>query len=215
MRPILIVGGAPRVPVDAVRYLAVAATGHTAVALGGRLAAAGHRTVELLLSVDAAAAPAYRFGDRAELELALSRWVAAHPQGVVVMSAAVNDYEVDSVEARRGGELRALPAGAKLPSGADEAVIRLRPAAKVIDQLRRWGLAGPIVGFKYESHETVLASAEALRIRVGAALVVANSLCGSVQSLVTASGVEAYPGREALLDALARQLLLLAGNGDA
>jgi phosphopantothenoylcysteine synthetase/decarboxylase len=211
MRSVLIVGGAPRVAVDAVRYLTVAASGVTALALERRLREKQLTEVDLLLSADAApGVQALRYSDRAKLELGLRTWIAAHRDGVVVMSAAVNDYEVASVEMRRGGATERIAAGAKLKSGADEAVIRLRPAGKVIDQLRGWGLAGPLVGFKYEARETVLASAAALRARVGAALVVANSICGSIQALVLPDGVDPYPDRDSLLDQLAIELERLA-----
>lgn len=209
-RPILLVGGAPRVPVDAVRHLTVAATGATAVALAARLQALG-RDSNVLLSLDAVAEPrAQRYADRDQLEEAMGRWIARHPQGCVVMSAAVNDYRVTAVERWEGGEVRALRPGEKLPSGADEVVIRLRQASKLIDRLRpEFGLRGPIVGFKYEAVATVLDSAEALRRRVGASVVVANSLCGTMQALVDATGSETHADREALLDALARRIAAL------
>jgi hypothetical protein len=177
MPRLLIVGGAPRVAVDAVRFLCVAASGATAVALAGRLR--GALEVDLLLGVDAhPEVPAQRYADRAELESALRCWIVANPRGVVVMSAAVNDYDVHEVTALRSGVASVVDRSAKLPSGADEVVVRLRPAAKVIDQLHGWGLSGPIVGFKFEDKDTVVASAQALRARVGAVAVVANSLCG-------------------------------------
>lgn len=208
-RPLLLVGGAPRLVVDAVRFLSVRASGATAVALAGRLQAAGF-AAELLLGVLAEpAVDALRYDSRGDLEQALRRWIAAHPDGVVVMSAAINDYQVLQVESRQGEAVRVFAPGDKAPSGADELVIRLRPASKVIDQLRPWGLHGPIVGFKFEAADTVVASAQALRQRTGAALVVANSLCGQVQALVTATTVN-YSGRNALLDALGAELLALA-----
>lgn len=208
-RPLLLVGGAPRLVVDAVRFLSVRASGATAVALAGRLQAAG-LAAEVLLGVLAEpAVDALRYDSRGDLEQALRRWIAAHPEGVVVMSAAINDYQVQQVESRQGDAVRVFAPGDKAPSGADELVIRLRPASKVIDQLRPWGLHGPIVGFKFEDAATVVASAQALRRRTGAALVVANSLCGQVQALVGATTVN-YSNRTALLDALAAELATLA-----
>lgn len=208
-RPLLLVGGAPRLVVDAVRFLSVRASGATAVALAGRLQAAG-LPADLLLGVLAEpSARALRYDSREDLELALRGWIAAHPDGVVVMSAAINDYQVQQVESRQGEAVRVFAPGDKAPSGADELVIRLRPASKVIDQLRPWGLHGPIVGFKFEDAATVVASAQALRRRTGAALVVANSLCGRVQALVGSTIVN-YDGRDALLDALSTQLVALA-----
>lgn len=206
MRPILLVGGAPRVPVDAVRHLTVAASGATAVRLRDLLAARA-RSADLLLSSDAAPdAAAGRYLDREQLEHRLRTWIAAHPAGAVVMSAAVNDYQVAGVEALRDGQATRIAPQAKLPSGADEVVIRLHPADKVIDRLRGWGLSGPIVGFKYEDADTVLASAAALLRRVGAALVVANSLDGSLQALVDGAGAERCVDREELLQRLAGRL---------
>jgi hypothetical protein len=210
MRPILLVGGAPRVTVDAVRYLSVAASGATAVQLKDCLHHQG-LTADLLLGIDASpAVAAERYVDRAGLETALRRWIVVNPTGVVVMSAAVNDYDVASVVVEQDGGARSLPAGAKLPSRAGAVTIRLEPASKVIDQLRGWGLAGPVVGFKYEAKDTVLAAAAALRARVDAALVVANSLCGQLQALVDERGDERFPDRPALIEAVGARLGLLA-----
>lgn len=209
MRSILLVGGAPRVPIDAVRHLTVAASGTTALRLRGLLATRG-RTADLLLSSDAApGVESTRYRDRDQLEHHLRTWIAAHGDGLVVMSAAVNDYQVATVEVAQAGRTTRLPPGAKLPSRADEVVVRLRPASKVIDQLRGWGLSGPIVGFKHEDAATVIGSAGSLLQRVGAALVVANSLDGSLQALVDGSGCERFADREALLQQLAVRLVAL------
>lgn len=210
MRPILLVGGAPRVTVDAVRYLTVAASGRTAVQLKEALQHQGLAS-DLLLGIDASpAVAAERYADRLGLETTMKRWIAANPTGVVVMSAAINDYDVTEVVVEQEGGPVHLPAGAKLPSRAGAVTIRLQPASKVIDQLRGWGLAGPIVGFKFEARETVIAAATAQCTRVGAALVVANSLCGQVQALVDANGHQRFPDRAALIEALAARLGQLA-----
>jgi hypothetical protein len=210
MRQVLLVGGAPRVAIDAVRFLSVAACGATALHLAGDLRAAGV-PADLLLSADARDdALSARYLDRAGLEAGLARWITEHPDGVVVMSAAVNDYQLARLELVRGGQATAIAPGAKAPSGGEELVIRLAPANKVIDQLRGWGLRGPLVGFKYEGRESVLASAQALRRRVDAALVVANSLCGTVQALVDAQGVHPEATRAGLLRTLALRLADLA-----
>ncbi len=203
MRPILLVGGAPRLAVDAVRYLSVRASGATALALRDGLVAAG-RTVDLLLGVAAApGALALRYDDRASLESALRQWIAAHSQGVVVLSAAINDYQVARVERVVDGVVEVHQPGDKVPSGADELVIRLRPADKVIDRLRsEFGLLGPLVAFKHQDAATVVVAAQALRERTGAAVVIANSLCGAVQALVDPAGSTHYADRGALIDAL-------------
>ena len=79
-----------------------------------------------------------------------------------------------------------------------------------VDEVGRGCLAGPVVGFKYEAKDTVLAAAAALRQRVGAALVVANSLCGRVQALVDERGHERFPDRPALIEAVGARLGQLA-----
>ncbi|HYE06949.1 MAG TPA: phosphopantothenoylcysteine decarboxylase [Planctomycetota bacterium] len=210
MRPVLIVGGAPRVAVDAVRFIQARASGATAVALASLL---GARDVAatLLLAPDAApAAAALRYGERAELEAQLARWIGANPRGAVVMSAAINDYEVAEVSGRIDGSPRTWGREDKVPSSCDEVQVRLRPASKLIDQLRRrFGLAGPIIGFKYQDAATVLVAAAQLRARVDAALVVANSIDGAVQALVDASATEHFPDRETMLMRLSERMVRL------
>ena len=200
-RRILLVGGAPRLAVDAVRFLSVRASGDTAVALATALRP--DRAVDLLLGPLARPeAPALRYEDRAGLELALQQWLARHPDGLVVMSAAINDYQIAAVERRSGGATRSYLPGEKVPSGGDEVVIRLRPADKVIDRLRAWGHRGPLVGFKYEDATTVIASAQALQTRTGAALVVANSLDGHLQALIQPDAIQRFDERASLLATL-------------
>ena len=211
MRPVLIVGGAPRVPVDAVRHLTVAATGGTAMQVATLLHGDGVPAA-LLLSVDAVPADgAARYATRADLDAAVRAWIAGHADGVIVLSAAINDFDQAVVAVVVEGREQVLAEGAKAPSRGDGLVIRLRPAAKLIDQLRDWGHRGPLVGFKYEAADTVVTAAQALRRRVGADLVVANSLDGEVQALVDAE-VTAFPDRPALVVALAGRIAALAAS---
>lgn len=209
-RPILITGGAPRVAVDAIRYLTVQTTGHTATTLQ-----AGLKTrkidCDLLLGVHAAPlSEARRYDSREDLEREMQAWIAANPDGIVVMAAAVNDYTVSHVETIRNGKPMAHEAQGKVPSGADELVIRLKPASKIIDRLRAWGLHGPLVAFKYEAADSVLASARSLQGRIGAQLVVANSLDGTVQALVDPIRVQTCADREGLMAALLERLVIMA-----
>lgn len=210
MRPILLVGGAPRVQVDAVRFISVAASGATALQVKDSLHQQG-LSADLLLGIDASPnAAAERYVDRQGLEHALRKWITVNPTGVVVMSAAVNDYQVAQVTIEHPDGPTVVPVGSKLPSRAGAVGIRLEPASKIIEQLRSWGLSGPIVGFKYEARESVLAAAAALRRRVDAALVVANSLCGQLQALVDEHGEHRFTDRPALIEALTARLAVLA-----
>jgi hypothetical protein len=208
MRPILLVGGAPRIMVDAVRYLSVAASGRTALRLREILSHHGHGEVDMLLA--SSAQPelhALRFETRIQLEEQLRRWVGLHPEGVVVMSVAVNDYELQSTQVMTGGIATTSTPEHKIPSGADEVVLRLRPASKVIDQLRPWGLRGPIIAFKYQERASVIAAAQALQKRVGAAMVFANSLEGDFQALVEAHRVREAANRDDGLRMLAQSMI--------
>jgi len=210
MRPILLVGGSPRVSIDAVRFISVAASGATALQVKECLQHQG-LSADLLLGIDASPlAAAQRYVDREGLESALKHWITVNPTGVVVMSAAVNDYRVAQVMIENSNGQTVVPVGAKLPSRAGAVTIRLEPASKLIEQLRSWGLSGSIVGFKYEARDTVLASAEALRRRVDATVVVANSLCGQMQALVDERGPQRFPDRSALVEALGARLAVLA-----
>jgi phosphopantothenoylcysteine synthetase/decarboxylase len=199
-RRVLLVGGSPRVPVDAVRFLQARGTGATARALAERLATRGCAH-DLLLSDATPGARTY--DDRSDLDAALRAWIAGHPDGCVVLSAAINDWMVDRREIDHGGVRTVLTPDTKAPSAADALHLRLVPAPKVLDALAGWGLRGPVVGFKFEDRATVIASAQAQLARVGSALCVANSLCGQVQALVWPDRVEPCPDRPALLDRLA------------
>lgn len=197
---------------DAIRYLTVHATGATAVELQQRLTVAG-MSCDLLLGVHAAPhVEALRYDSRDDLERGLQSWLAANPEGVVVMAAAINDYQVEALESVHGTTITYHDPGAKIPSGADELVIRLRPATKLIDRLRSWGLRGPLVAFKYEAADTVVASAQSLRARSGASLVVANSLDGMVQVLVDAIRVQPMADRAELISTLTERLIALASR---
>ncbi len=212
-RPILLVGGAPRLSIDVVRHLTVGATGRTCLRLAELLAQRG-AVADLLLSQDSVRADAYavqRYTERGDLDERLRVWIGQHPHGAVVMSAAVNDYQVSSVQVQRQGQTTLVAPGGKISSGADEILIRLVQAPKLIDQLRGWGLRGPLIGFKHEAAATVVASAQRLRERVGAQAVLANALDGSIQALVTGSGVHDFVRqRDAALAALVDLLLDLA-----
>jgi hypothetical protein len=210
MRRVLVTGGAPRVAIDAVRFLRARSGGGTAIRLVDRLRGL-EVAADLCLSDDVPdRSAALRYADRAGLDAQVRTWVRQHPHGVVVMAAAVNDWQLDRVDVVIDGAERPVRGDEKASSRADGLVVRLAPAPKLIDALRGWGLLGPIVGFKYEAAATVLAAAAALRERTGAALVVANSLCGSVQALVDAQGAMPCADRKALEDQLAQRVAALA-----
>ena len=169
MRPVLVTAGATRNPVDAIRYLSAHATGRTGVTVASALAEDGG-PVRLLGSAEAclrgASLPAVEeYTSTRDLMARMRRWLQSHPQGVVVHSAAVGDYE-------------AAAEGAKLPSGQDELVLRLTPTPKILDHLKQWAPDCRVVSFKAASPETtpeaLVALAQGQRARSGSDLVFAN-----------------------------------------
>lgn len=208
-RKILLLGGAPRLVIDAVRYISVEASGRTAVYLYRQL----HERFDcqLLLSTGAQeAVTAQRYQTRDELDAAVDAWLQREPDSLIVLSAAVNDYQIEDISIMRHGEQQRQAPGAKIPSGAEALDIHLRPAPKLADSLRQRGHRGPLVLCKYEDAATVIESAQDLRQRCDAVLVLANSLCGRVQALVDAEEVSVYDSRDAVLEALTRRLAQLA-----
>ena len=213
-RPVLIVGGAPKIKIDAVRYLSVQATGRTALYLHEQLVAKACASTVLLaddVACPAGLASLMRYQDRTALDRAIDGYLCKEPHAVIVMTAAVNDYELAALAAHfDDGSCQKFAATEKIPSGAEELIIHLRGAPKLIDSLAERGHCGPLVACKYEEAATVIASAQALQTRVDADVVLANSLCGTVQALVDRHETRHYETRDDVLRALVERIEDLA-----
>lgn len=166
---VLVTAGATRNPVDAIRYLSANASGRTGVAIAQALDP--HHDVLLLGSVEAnlraGGLKTEEYGSTRDLMARMEAHLRAHPDAVVVHSAAVGDYEAE-------------PRATKTPSGQPELVLRLRPAPKILDQVRGWAPRAFLVSFKAASPEldldTIEAIARAQLGRTGSDLVFANRL---------------------------------------
>lgn len=216
MRPVLVTAGATRNPVDAIRYLSAHSSGKT----GGRLAAQlaqkglevtmlGSPEAWLRLQVDlpqqARSVACIEYTSTWDLMDKMERWVRGNPGGVIVHAAAVGDYGMERLST-------------KLPSGADELVLRLHPLPKILDRIRGWDPGVHLVSFKAASPETDEASLEDIArrqlLRSGSDLVFANVL-GQLQSLVLLverDRVTRHADRAGALDDLADRLLEAAGR---
>ncbi len=199
MRIVLTAGGT-REPIDDVRVVANTSTGR----LGARVADAAVQAgfdVVLLMARGARARPdatveTHWFDTSAELCDLLRQWV---PEAdVVIHAAAVSDY----IPERSSG---------KLSSDAEELVIRLRRAPKLIDGLRALAPEALLVGFKLLSdvdEGRLVEAAESLRQRAHLDLVVANDAAAigdddHAAVLVGPRGVEArVRGKASLASAL-------------
>lgn len=195
---VLITAGATRNPIDAIRYISANAGGSTGVFVARALDRAGHSPY-LLGSGEARlrdpGLPGDEFYGTRDLMARMEAWIAGHPRGTVVHSAAVGDYEL------------ADPALGKTPSGMASWSITLVPAPKIADRVRGWGLVGPFVTFKAAppgtSDADLVGIAERQRDRVGCDLVFANVL-GRTGSGVWLVGEEnrRFERREDAIDAL-------------
>jgi phosphopantothenoylcysteine decarboxylase/phosphopantothenate--cysteine ligase len=223
-RPVLVTAGATRNRVDAIRYLSAHASGRTGVELAMALTGHGGARVHLLGSEEAclrAEVAALREGveGRAEaptreayttsrdLMARMETWLRAHPDGVLVHSAAVGDYELDGDGA------------GKIPSGLAEMVLRFRPGPKIVDHVRSWAPGCCLVSFKAAPPGTSPVELEGIARaqlrRTGSDLVFANVL-GHTDTdvlLVRATRTDAYPTRGEATAALLDAVTTAATNG--
>ncbi len=146
---IVITCGPAIAPIDAVRRITNFATGEIGVRLANAFAAAGREVV--LFRGDAATtalAPAatvevrgFSTNDDLLAKLETTGGVAA-----AFHAAALCDYEVAAVRNEWGEVL----AEAKIPSGAGEVHLTLRPARKLLPEFPKLFPGARIVGWKYE-----------------------------------------------------------------
>lgn len=147
--PVLITCGPSFAPLDEVRRITNFATGEIGVVLANALAAAGRSVV--CFRGEAATAPAEfapgvdvrPFTTNADLARQLE---AFGPASAVLHAAALGDFEVEFVRDQEGELLTER----KIPSRAGHLLVGLRPAPKVLPELRAWFPGARIVGWKYE-----------------------------------------------------------------
>lgn len=178
---VLLSAGATRNPVDAIRYVSAHATGQTGVSLARALRP--RHEVLLLGSAEACLRagdlPTEEFGSTRDLMARVEHHLRRHPDCAFVHSAAVGDYEAE-------------PLATKIPSGRPEMLIRMRPAPKILDQVRGWAPDCFLVSFKAGSPELSLDELEAIARaqlhRSGSDLVFANRLGALQQVLLVGRG---------------------------
>ena len=149
--PILITAGPAYEPIDQVRRLSNFSTGTLGCTLAGLLTRKGF-DVTLLLSEAASyrgeieASRILGFSTNDSLAKILQELGSGHSWHGVLHAAALADFRVDKVLDDRDQPLENL----KIPSSAPELRIILKPAPKVIRQLRTHFPTARIAGWKYE-----------------------------------------------------------------
>lgn len=163
---VLLTAGGTREPIDDVRVVANTSTGRLGARLADAFADAGHDVV--LLHGETAALPRTAAVERHAFGPSSKLWTLLESQlpraDVVVHAAAVSDY----LPVRSAG---------KLSSDADELVVRMTRAPKLIDRLRDRAPKAFLVGFKLTSgldRQERVVVAHALLERAQLDLVVAN-----------------------------------------
>jgi phosphopantothenate-cysteine ligase/phosphopantothenoylcysteine decarboxylase/phosphopantothenate--cysteine ligase len=187
---ILVTAGNTQAPIDRVRCITNIFTGRTGASIALEAYRRGHQ-VMLITShpetIDAFDPDPGRWSCRAyrtfaELEAILAEQVRGGSFDAIVQSAAISDYLVAGVYARKGDEWldRAVD---KVRSDEPELWLRLTRAPKLVDKIRSdWGYRGLLVKFKLQvgvSESELLNIAEKSRQHSAADWMVANTLEGA------------------------------------
>lgn len=149
---ILLTGGGTREPIDGVRFITNFSTGKTAAALADAFASEGHAVT--LIAAESAVRPKRdcrisEFVTFDDLDSRLRSILAEERFDLILHLAAVSDYSVASIEAD-GDPVAGPRTERKVPSGASELTLRLKPTFKIVDRLRDYARDGVprIVAFK-------------------------------------------------------------------
>jgi len=171
-RRLLVTAGPTWVPLDAVRHLANFSTGRMGATLARAAAAAGWEVTLLygpgchpITAEDERRMEVVRFITFDDLHALLRERIGSRGYTGLVHAAAVCDYRP------------AERAAGKLDSSAPELVLRLVRTPKLVDEVKPLDPEIVLVAFKLtasQTREEMVWSAQALRRRCGAELVVAN-----------------------------------------
>jgi phosphopantothenoylcysteine decarboxylase/phosphopantothenate--cysteine ligase len=198
-------------PVDEVRRLTNFSTGRLGTLLANRLAAQGHATTLMLghYATFRDAAKSVRVVEFSTTQslFELLRDAASAGCNAIFHAAAVSDFTIAKVWRRRAdGGLDEITAR-KIPTQEGSVFAEMRPAPKIIAQLRSWHPHGLLVGWKYELDGTradVLAKGlSQIRANTTDACVVNGAAYGEGFGLLSSGGGCAHcPDEAGLFEAL-------------
>jgi len=202
-------------PLDEVRRLTNFSTGRLGTEFANFLAARGH-TVTLLIGVSATWAGERRVQRvdifsttndlRRRLKLFRTRKINA-----IFHAAAVSDFTFGTLFKRGpAGDLEPFRGSRKLSTRGGSLLVELRPAAKIIAELRAWYPGALIVGWKYEADGGKAAAVRAARHQLANcatdACVANGPAYGEGFGLVTAKALKHFVDRARLFRALEKLL---------
>ncbi|MCC6352297.1 MAG: DNA/pantothenate metabolism flavoprotein domain protein [Verrucomicrobiae bacterium] len=209
---IVVTCGPAHEPIDEVRRITNFSTGRLGIGLANHLASLGH-AVTCLVGHHAThrgeirASRTETFTTAESLARALEAIARGPGANAVFHAAAVSDFVVARAEDTVGQTLER----AKIPSGAGEIRLVLKPAPKILPRLRDWFPGAFLVGWKYElddGRDAAIARAASQVARCRTDLCVLNGRAfGPGFGLCDASGLIASArGHHDLFDSLARRL---------
>ncbi|HPA21451.1 MAG TPA: phosphopantothenoylcysteine decarboxylase [Verrucomicrobiae bacterium] len=209
---IIVTCGPAHEPIDEVRRITNFSTGRLGIGLANHLASLGH-TVTCLIGHhatfrgDIRAARTEPFSTAESLARAIEAIARGPGADAIFHAAAVSDFTVARAETAEGQPIAAR----KIPSSIDEIHLVLRPAPKILPQLRAWFPNAFLVGWKYEidgDRQTAVARAIEQVARCRTDLCVVNGRAFGKGFGLCDSGrlIESPSGHHDLFAALAQRL---------
>jgi phosphopantothenoylcysteine decarboxylase / phosphopantothenate---cysteine ligase len=209
-RPLLITAGATRNPIDSIRCITANASGKTGAYIAETLKNLTQTTIlgsnVALLHAPKGISP-IEFTSTRDLESRMKSWVLQNPNGVVVHSSAVGDFEFS------GATL-----DSKIPSGLDEINLKLTPTPKILPQIKAWSNSVSIISFKAAPPQTNQNDLEAIALnqckRSHSRWVFANVIGNTNHNvkLVSSAIVHSFERRSEAMDFLVNEIKTLVLN---
>ena len=184
MRAILITGGATQNPIDSMRYITAYATGNTAIAIALQLQIFEPQLTLLCspLGEYNAKSQGYTqkintFSSTRNLQKKMHDWLQKNPNGIVIHSAAVGDYEIANENNIH----------TKISSNQSELILKLQPAPKILSGLKLLAPQSKIISFKAASpdisYEQMIEIAKQQRQKSNSDIVFANQIGKTHQNI--------------------------------
>ena len=184
MRAILITGGATQNPIDSMRYITAYATGNTAIAIALQLQIFEPQLTLLCSPLGEYNAKSqgytqkiHTFSSTRNLQKKMHDWLQKNPNGIVIHSAAVGDYEIANENNIH----------TKISSNQSELILKLQPAPKILSGLKLLAPQSKIISFKAASpdisYEQMIEIAKQQRQKSNSDIVFANQIGKTHQNI--------------------------------
>ncbi len=152
---ILLTFGPASVPMDDVRRITNHSTGSLGNAMGRYFLEQNHEMIALRGegATVPSSFPFYAFKTNQDLQRRLFELSAHFQPDLLLHAAALSDYEIESISIPHSESTTPISVG-KIASHHDRITLQLKPAPKILPQLRSWFPKSTIIGWKYELEGT-------------------------------------------------------------